>query len=132
MKEKIRLRGWCYDTHGHCIELTPSELASQLREQGWTLDNDWNPPKQECEHEWEFYCSSTGNANPDLVQTTYHCRKCGEYKTEDKPTQKPKIEELQVIISKGFYDSELMNYIVKPIVDKINELIKAVNGLYER
>jgi len=169
MKEKIRLQGkfgiikeretleeWL--KNNACIELTPSDLISQLREQGWTLDNNWNPPKQECEHEANYHlvCFHCGKLVDDKYYKSKPAEKVEDYwiktlegiqfgdttitsyehnhlqqvasflKRLREPAQKPKIEEIH------YGSPEEIKIALKRLADKINELVRAVNGLYER
>jgi len=86
------------------------------------LDAFCEPAK--CEHEWSMF-SGTG-LNGQGIFNYYTCQKCGEIKTEqiNSQPQKPKINVLGNL--------ERYDFAGQLIINKINELIKAVNGLYER
>jgi len=105
MTEKIRLeakikgKGHTIPFHkdGLTIYLEPSELISQLREQGYVL------------------CKMKECISQEAPQ----------------PAEKPKIEELKDITFHN-YNKDRWEYHIQKCYDKINELVRAVNGLYER
>jgi len=114
MKEKIRLRQntWEILTTNPpevCIELTPSDLYAQLKEQGI----DSKCPFGEWEHEWEYISPPYGNQR---------CKKCGEERIE--PIQKPKIEEIGDDI-----ECNTMYGTRNQIVNKINEIVREIKNL---
>jgi Icc-related predicted phosphoesterase len=85
--------------------------------------------KKECFHEWEFYSTSTGNTCPDLIEHSYKCRKCGEYKyTSNQPEPKPKerIEELNWVGICIMGNTDTVSYITE-IKDKLNTVIQRIN-----
>jgi len=149
IEKKVTLRGKSVGLLYHAVELPLSDLANQLTmEEYWDLGiemhrlkkdcpndpecpfcecgQEWvnhDPNKckpAECEHEWEY------TAPPHRNQ---RCIKCGVKRIE--PTQKPKIEELKDITFHN-YNKDRWEYHIQKCYDKINELVKAVNGLYER
>jgi len=109
------------------IELTLSDLYAQLKEQGYYFDCPTDPEcpfcePAKCEHDFRYIAHYTGNKETEGVM----CIKCGEKRIE--PTQKPKIEEMVV----SFTEKSAMSFQEQIMMNKINELVRAVNGLYER
>jgi len=99
------------------FELPLSELYAQLKEQG--IDPEC--PFCECEDKYQQVYNSLFNKG-ELV-----CAKCHK---PIKPTQKPKIEELEeseMSITDTVDKAEKMI-----LTQKLNEVISAVNELYER
>jgi len=137
MKEKkVRIKGIDMYLLKREIELPLSELYAQLKEQGidperpfcecedkyqQTYNSLFNKGKlvcakchkpikpAECEHEWDF-------------SGKWICTKCKEVRSSQP--QKPKIEPLNLIFLVDNFDCK--------IATKVDEIISAVNGLYER
>ena len=108
MKEKIILKtNWAAPYWS--FELPLSELYAQLKEQGIDPERPFCEPA-ECEHEWDF-------------SGKWICTKCKEVRSSQP--QKPKIDLLALTKLPACGDEW-------EIAIKINKLIKAVNGLYER
>ena len=116
MKEKIRLRGeiigsfYTPNKVERLLDLTLSDLASQLTmEQYWDLGIEMHRLKKDCPND-------------------PNCSFCEEKPI--KPTQKPKIEEIdesEMSITDTIDKAEKMI-----LTQKLNEVILAVNGLYEK
>ena len=130
MKEKIILKTNSATKYPEApywsFELPLSELASQLTmEEYWDLGIEMHRLKKDCPTDPECQFCECGHYETDK---NGNCVACGG----KKPTQKPKIEELELEIptSKNFGRAVALENV--RMIKKINELIKAVNGLYER